>query len=135
MQKLALKILRDYQNPADPARIDFALSAREIRQLLGDRDIRRGVNAAREVPAALGAIAIDNGDGDTDELTDEMTVLAGKLALLLGPAVRHLIAAGLLSPCARCQRATKTQSTRARHPTPGGIVNGPHQPHCKKDSR
>src|SRR6516164_3136129 len=62
MQKLPLKILRDYQNPTDPTRIDLALRAREIRQLLCDRYIRRGINPARKVSAALGAVSINDCD-------------------------------------------------------------------------
>src|SRR6516162_10640179 len=67
MQKLPLKILRDYQDSADPSCIDLALRAGEIWQLLCDCYIRRGVDPAREVSAALRAVAINDGDGNVTQ--------------------------------------------------------------------
>src|SRR6516165_2725265 len=67
MQKLPLKIFRDYQDPADPSRVDLALRAGEIRQLLCDCYIRCGVDPAREVLAALRAVAINDGDGNVPQ--------------------------------------------------------------------
>src|SRR6516165_6040841 len=67
MQKLPLKILRDYQDSADPSCIDLALRAGEIWQLLCDCYIRRGVDPAREVLAALRAVAINDGDGNVPQ--------------------------------------------------------------------
>src|SRR6516164_10739552 len=67
MQKLTLKILRDYQDSADPSCIDLALRAGGIWQLLCDCYIRRGVDPAREVSAALRAVVINDGDGNVTQ--------------------------------------------------------------------
>src|SRR6516165_431468 len=67
MQKLPLKKFWDDQDPADPSCIDLALRAREILQLLCNCYIRRGVDPAREVSAALRSVAINDGDGNVTQ--------------------------------------------------------------------
>ena len=62
MQQLPLKILRDDENAADVARMDFALRVGEVGQHHGDRDVGCGIDHAREITACLRAVAIDHRD-------------------------------------------------------------------------
>ena len=62
MQKLPLEILRDDENTVGLARMDFALRTGEVRQHHGDRNVGRGIDPAGEIPACLGAVAVDHRD-------------------------------------------------------------------------